>query len=80
LHSTVPNTSSKTRFSIDFRVVNRSDAAALKGAPNIDSYCTGTTMGDYLCGTTLEKLPNEVTAPYDAGPPQKAPALLEAVD
>lgn len=79
LHSTVPNTSGRTRFSIDFRIVNRDDAAALRGAPNIDSYCTGTTMGDYLCGTSLESLPRAVTAPYDAGPPQKAPAQMKAV-
>lgn len=74
LHSTVPNTSGRTRFSIDFRVVNVDDAAALKGAHNVDSACTGTTMGDYLRCTDLEHLPSSATRPYDAGPPQR-PAL-----
>ncbi|HEX3327285.1 MAG TPA: phytanoyl-CoA dioxygenase family protein, partial [Actinomycetota bacterium] len=48
MHSSVPNTSGKTRFSIDFRTVHIGDAADERGAPNIDSECTGTTMGDYL--------------------------------
>ncbi len=41
LHSTVPNTTSRTRFSIDFRTVNLDDLVEGIGAPNIDSECTG---------------------------------------
>ena len=70
LHSTVPNTSGRTRYSIDFRTVHVDDARALKGAVNIDSYCTGTTMGDYLHGTDLTHLPADASAPYDAGHPK----------
>jgi hypothetical protein len=65
LHSTVPNTSGRTRFSIDFRTVNLSDAMERRGAPNIDSACTGTTMRDYLRGTDLTHVPDEVVAIYD---------------
>jgi hypothetical protein len=71
LHSTVPNTSGRTRFSIDFRSVNVDDARAVRGAPNVDSYCTGTTMGDYLRCTDLSNLPTDATAAYEAGPPQR---------
>jgi hypothetical protein len=70
LHSTVPNTSGVTRYSIDFRTVNLDDVRGQSGAPNIDSYCTGSTMGDYLRGSDLERLPADATAPYEAGPPQ----------
>ncbi len=70
LHSSVPNSSGRTRFSIDFRTVHLDDVRALRGAPNIDSRPTGTTMGDYLRCTDLTHLPQEATAPYDAGPPQ----------
>jgi hypothetical protein len=70
LHSTVPNTSGRTRFSIDFRTVHLDDVAAQRGAPNIDSRCTGTTMQDYLRCTDLVHLPPEATAAYEAGPPQ----------
>ena len=72
LHSTVPNTSGRTRFSIDFRTVHLDDARSLRGAKNVDSYCTGSTMGDYLRGTDLSNLPTDAVAPYDAGPPQPA--------
>lgn len=39
LHATVPNASGRTRFSIDFRTVDRSDVAAQRGAANLDSAC-----------------------------------------
>jgi hypothetical protein len=64
LHSTVPNTSGRTRLSIDFRTVHTDDLAARRGAPNIDSNCTGTTIGDYLRGTDLSHVPAEIAAMY----------------
>ena len=67
LHSTVPNRSPFTRFSIDFRTVHLDDARLRRGAPNIDSQCTGTTMRDYLRVTDLARLPEEVIALYDDG-------------
>ncbi|HEX4562640.1 MAG TPA: phytanoyl-CoA dioxygenase family protein, partial [Gemmatimonadales bacterium] len=57
LHSTVDNTSGRTRFSIDFRVINQGDVVHGVGAPNIDSRCTGTTLGDYLRGSDFQTLP-----------------------
>jgi hypothetical protein len=65
LHSSVPNSSGRTRISIDFRTVHRGDVEAGRGAPNVDSHCTGTTMRDYLRVSDLERLPAEVIAPYD---------------
>jgi hypothetical protein len=64
LHTTVPNTSGKTRFSIDFRTVNRSDVESGRGAPNVDSECTGTNLGDFLQATTLETLPQATIDAY----------------
>jgi hypothetical protein len=64
MHSSVPNTSGYTRFSIDFRTVNVKDAEAFHGAPNIDAACTGTTMNDYLRGTDLTHLPKELVNRY----------------
>jgi hypothetical protein len=69
LHSTVPNTSGRTRFSIDFRNVHLDDVVAKAGAPNLDSACTGTTLRDYLRGTDLAHLPDEIVALYDDEPP-----------
>ena len=65
MHSSVPNTSGKTRFSIDFRVVNLDDVAQRKGAPRVDEECTGTTMRDYLRATDLVHIPDELVALYD---------------
>jgi hypothetical protein len=68
LHSTVPNTTGRTRFSIDFRTVNLDDVSEMRGAPNADSSCTGTTMNDYLRGTDLAHIPTELVARYEPGP------------
>lgn len=68
LHTTVPNTSGKTRFSIDFRTVHRHDVEAHVGAVNVDSECTGTNLGDFLRATDLERLPDELIAEYDTSP------------
>jgi hypothetical protein len=65
MHSSVPNTSGKTRFSIDFRVVHLDDAVANHGARRVDEECTGTTMRDYLRATDLTHLPDEIIARYD---------------
>jgi hypothetical protein len=64
MHSSVPNTSGHTRFSIDFRTVHLDDVVAFRGAPNIDSACTGTTMNDYLRGNDLEHVPEEIVTLY----------------
>jgi hypothetical protein len=69
LHSSVPNTSGRTRVSIDFRTVNSNDAAQVRGAPNVDSRCTGSTMADYLRCSDLSRLPDATMALYDDGPP-----------
>jgi hypothetical protein len=74
LHSSVPNSSGRTRISVDFRTVHRGDVEAGRGAPNVDSRCTGTTMRDYLRVSDLERLPAHVIDPYDEG---VDPELLE---
>jgi len=83
LHSTVPNDSGRTRFSIDFRTVHYDDVLAQRGAPNLDSACTGTTMQDYLRGTDLAHVPEEVCRRYEVGTPivgarAAEPALAQA--
>ncbi len=65
MHSSVPNTSGVTRYSIDFRTVNLDDARAKRGAPNVDSACTGTTMRDYLRVSDLAHVPEEVIRLHD---------------
>jgi hypothetical protein len=68
LHTTVPNRSGRTRFSIDFRVVNRRDVEERAGARNVDAQCSGTTLGDFLRATDLAPLPAELIDSYDTVP------------
>ncbi|HEY8507283.1 MAG TPA: hypothetical protein VIL32_02935 [Steroidobacteraceae bacterium] len=76
LHSSVPNNTGRTRYSIDFRVINLRDAQENRGAPNVDSYCTGTAMCDFLRLKDLQHVPQELIDRYMPGHPQKplAPA------
>ena len=67
MHSSVPNTSGRTRLSVDFRTVNVVDVEKERGAPNVDSACTGTTMGDYLRCDDLEHVPQALIDRYAAG-------------
>jgi hypothetical protein len=65
LHSTVPNTSGLTRYSIDFRTVNTRDLIATKGAPNIDSAPTGTSLRDFRRAADLVDMPTELVVAYE---------------
>jgi hypothetical protein len=76
LHSTVPNTSGRTRYSLDFRTTHIGDLQEKRGAPNIDSHCTGTSLRDFLRARDLTPLPDDVIAMYDSGPATSAEALV----
>lgn len=67
LHESVPNTTDMTRYSIDFRTVHIDDVIAHNGARNVDTRCTGTTMRDYLRGTDLQHIAEEIIRTYDDG-------------
>jgi len=45
-----------------FRTVHYGDVGAGRGAPNIDSECTGTSLGDFLRATDLKHVPEELVA------------------
>ncbi len=76
LHSSVPNVSGKTRFSIDFRTVHLDDVVNKRGAKNLDAKCTGTTMRDYLRATDFSHLPEDIVALYDDGTEGNAEELF----
>jgi hypothetical protein len=66
LHSTVANTSGRTRFSIDFRTVHIDDVRARAAAPNVDATCRGTTLRDFYRADDLTRIPEELAAAYEA--------------
>lgn len=65
LHSTVVNTSGRTRFSIDFRTVHIDDVVSRTAAPNVDASCRGTTLRDFYRASDLERLPEELAEAYE---------------
>jgi hypothetical protein len=65
LHSTVPNTSGVTRFSIDFRTICLRDVIEDRGAPNVDSHCTGTSLRDFVRASDSAPMPEEVALRFD---------------
>lgn len=65
LHATIPNTSGLTRYSIDFRTVDRADVLDGTAAPRVDAACQGTSLRDFHRFTDGEALPEEEIAPYD---------------
>lgn len=75
MHSSVPNTSGRTRYSIDFRTVHLGDARRRVGAPRSDEASTGTTMRDYLRCSDLQRLPDDVVALYDDDTSNQGAAL-----
>jgi hypothetical protein len=47
LHASIPNTSGRARYSVDFRTVDARDLLADIGAPLVDAHCTGTAIRDF---------------------------------
>ncbi len=47
LHRSIPNTSGRARYSVDFRTVDARDLLAGRGAPLADVHCTGTSIRDF---------------------------------
>lgn len=67
LHSDVPNTSGRTRFSIDFHTVDSTDIRAGLGARNLDGRCTGSSIGDFMSAVDFSPAPDDVVALLDRG-------------
>lgn len=80
LHSSVPNTSGLTRFSIDLRTVSRQDLEDGRAPANLDSHCTGTALRDFMRGSDFERLPADLVARYDVGGPVEGGVLVFTPD
>ncbi len=77
LHGTVPNDSGKTRFSIDFRTVNKQDILDHKGVKLTDNRSTGTTLRDFMRFTDHTRFDEAVVASYDDGKDTDGVLLFE---
>lgn len=65
LHASLPNTSGRTRYSIDFRTVNAADVINGVGAPVADVACTGTALRDFVRMSDDAAFSDEAIALYD---------------
>jgi hypothetical protein len=76
LHSTVPNTSGRSRFSIDFRTAHLDELSTRGGAPAIDRHCTGTTLFELRRASDLSQVPDDIIRLYDPDPPADREGLV----
>jgi hypothetical protein len=72
LHSSIPNFTGQTRFSIDFRTAHLGDLRTKRGARNADSKCTGSAIVEYMRASDLSLMPSDVATMYLPGHPQPA--------
>ena len=61
----IAHTFGRTRVSVDFRVVHRSDVQGGRRAVNLDSHCTCTTTREDLRSSDLSSRPADVVEPFD---------------
>lgn len=69
LHASIANTSDRSRYSIDFRTVDRRHVAADVGAPLPDIRCTGTSVRDFLNVETGERFDEDLVRSIYGEPP-----------
>ena len=76
LHATTDNTTGKTRFSIDFRVVNVEHCRNRIGAAMPDNASTGIALRDFKRMSDDAPFPEDVIAMYDSGEGAEEGALV----
>jgi hypothetical protein len=78
LHTSIPNTSGRARYSVDFRTVDARDLLTGHAAPVVDAHCTGTSARDFVNikdGSSFDE--DTVTRLYGA-PPDDAMLVFSA--
>ena len=72
LHKSIPNTSGRARYSVDFRTVYAPDLTAGRGAPLVDVYCTGTSVRDFVNVADGSRFDEETVVKLFGAPPADA--------
>jgi hypothetical protein len=78
LHASTPNTSGRSRFSVDFRVVSVPDLLAGRGAPLVDVYCTGTAIRDFVNVADESSFDEDTVVELFGAPPPDAMLVFGA--
>jgi Phytanoyl-CoA dioxygenase (PhyH) len=80
LHASIPNTSGRARFSVDFRTVDARDLMAGRGAPLVDVYCTGTAIRDFLNVADESAFEEQTVRTLFGAPPPDAMLVFDSPD
>ncbi len=72
LHTSIPNTSGRARYSIDFRTVDARDLVAGRGARLADVHCTGTSIRDFRNVADGSEFDEELVVRLFGAPPSDA--------
>jgi hypothetical protein len=80
LHTSIPNTSGRARYSVDFRTVDASDLLAGRGAPLVDAYCTGTSIRDFHNIADGSAFDEETITRLFGAPPPDAMLVFSATE
>ena len=80
LHASIPNTSGRARFSVDFRTVHVADLLAGHGAPLVDVHCTGTAIRDFINVADESSFDEQLVQDLFGPPPEDAILVFGAPD
>ena len=80
LHKSIPNTSGRARFSVDFRTVYTPDLMAGRGAPLVDANCTGTAIRDFVNIADESRYDEETVVKLFGAPPADAMLVFGSPD
>jgi hypothetical protein len=80
LHTSIPNTSGRARYSIDFRTVDVRDLLAGRGAPLVDAACTGTAIRDFRNVADDSAFDEETVTRLFGEPPADAMLVFTAAE
>ena len=80
LHTSIPNTSGRARFSVDFRTVDVGDLMAGRGAQLVDVHCTGTAIRDFINVADESTFDEETVVKLFGAPPPDAMLVFGSPD
>jgi hypothetical protein len=78
LHTSIPNSSGLSRYSVDFRTVDVRDVSAGRGAPLVDAHCTGTAIRDFISVKDESAFDEELVTSVFGAPPADAMLVFNA--
>jgi hypothetical protein len=80
LHTSIPNSSGLSRYSVDFRTVDTRDLLAGRGAPLVDARCTGTAIRDFVSIKDESPFAEDTVRSIFGAPPEGVHLVFTSAD